>query len=219
MRHGRVQQEPTPEVIFDYRQMLLLRERAGVPKRSQELLGFGFMSIAVRTAGDPARLMPAVHTAVTAANTSAGIDAMAPLTDLLSSSIARPRFYAALLGLFAVIAGLLAAIGIYGVLAYAVVQRTQEIGVRMALGAGRADVIRLVVRQGAWLTLVGLALGLGGAAGLSRWLEGLLFGLTPLDPETYGVVAVGFALVALAAALVPARRAARVDPIAALRVE
>jgi len=219
VRHGSVQQEPTPEVIFDYRQLLLLRERAGVPKRSQELLGFGFMSIAVRTTGDPARLMPAAHAAVAAANASAGIDAMAPLTDLLSSSIARPRFYAALVGLFAVIAGLLAAIGVYGVLAYTVVQRTQEIGVRMALGAGRADIIRLVVRHGAWLTLAGLALGLAGAAGLSRWLEGLLFGVTPLDPETYGMVAVGFALVALAAAYLPARRAAAVEPVAALRVE
>jgi predicted permease len=219
VRHGRVQQEPTPEVIFDYRQLLQLRERAGVPKRSQELLGVGFMSIAVRTAGDPTRLMPAVRQAVAAANALAGIDAMAPLTELLSSSIARPRFYAALVGLFAVIAGLLAAIGIYGVLAYSVVQRTQEIGVRMALGAGRADVVGLVVRRGAWLTTAGLALGLAGAAALSRFLAGLLYGVTPLDLSTYAAVAVAFAMVALAAAYLPARRAAQVDPLAALRVE
>jgi putative ABC transport system permease protein len=219
VRHGQIRQEPTPEVIFDYRQMLSLRARTGVPRRTQELLAFGFMSMAVRTQGDPARLAPAVRAAVAAASPAAGIDAMAPLTELVSSSIARPRFYAALLGVFAAIAGVLAAIGVYGVLAYAVVQRTQEIGVRMALGAARADVVGLILRRGAGLTAAGLAIGLAGAAGLSRYLEGLLFGLTPLDRASYALVAIAFAVVALTAAYVPARRAANVDPIAALRVE
>ena len=160
-----------------------------------------------------------MRAAVVAAHPGAGLDAVAPMRELVSNSIARPRFYAALLGVFAAIAGVLAAIGIYGVLAYAVVQRTQEIGVRMALGAERADVIRLVLRRGLVLTAAGIVLGLAGAAGLSRYLAGLLFGLTPLDVTTYAAVAVGFALVGLVASLVPARRATHVDPITALRVE
>ena len=219
VRHGRIQQEPTPEVIFDYRQMLELRARWKVPTRAQELLAFGFMSFAVRSSGEPAALVPAVRAAVVAAHPGAGLDAVAPMRDLVSNSIARPRFYAALLGVFAAIAAVLAAIGIYGVLAYAVVQRTQEIGVRMALGAERADVIRLVLRRGLVLIAAGIVLGLAGAAGLSRYLAGLLFGLTPLDLTTYAAVAVGFALVGLVASLVPARRATHVDPITALRVE
>lgn len=219
VRHGRLQQEATPEVIFDYRQMLELKARWNTSKRAQELLAFGFMSFAVRTTGDPAALAPAVRTAVARAHPGAGLDAVAPMTELVSTSIARPRFYAALLGVFAAIAAVLAAIGIYGVLAYAVVQRTHEIGVRMALGASRPDVIRLVQRRGVALAAIGIGLGLVGAAGLSRYLEGLLFGLTRLDVMTYAVVASGFAAVALAASWLPARRATRVDPTVALRAE
>lgn len=219
VRHGRIQQEPTPEVIFDYRQMLEHRARWKVPVRQQELLAFGFMSFAVRTRGAPGTLIPAVRAAVAAAHPGAGLDAVAPLTELVSTSIARPRFYAALLGVFAAIAAILGAIGIYGVLAYAVAQRTQEIGVRMALGAKRADVMRLVLRRGVLLAVAGIAFGLIGAAGLSRYLAGLLYGVTPTDAWTYATVAVGFALVALLASWVPARRATRVDPMVALRAE
>ncbi|MCC7123481.1 MAG: ABC transporter permease [Acidobacteria bacterium] len=219
VRRGRLQQEASPEVIFDYRQMIDLRAQWGSNRTQQEVLGLGFMSFAARTTGAPALMMPAVRAAVTAADGNAGIDAISPLSDLMTTSIARPRFYALLLSVFAAIAALLAAVGIYGVLAYAVVQRTQEIGVRIAIGASRRDVVGLVLRRGIVLAGCGIALGLAGAAGLSRYLEGLLFGVTPLDRASYAIVAIGFALVAIVASWLPARRATRVDPIVALRVE
>jgi len=117
------------------------------------------------------------------------------------------------------VAVVLAAIGIYGVLAFIVTHRQREIGIRMALGAGSAAVIALIVRQSAVQIVIGLVAGLGGAALLSRYLEGLLFGVTPLDTVTYAVAGVTFALVALAAAYSPARRATKVDPLVALRAE
>jgi putative ABC transport system permease protein len=113
----------------------------------------------------------------------------------------------------------LAAAGIYGVVAYSVTQRTREIGIRMALGARHSQVLALVLRQSLVLVGLGLVLGLGGAAAGTRYLEGLLFGLTPLDPSTFADVAIAFALVAAAAAYVPARRATLVDPLEALRCE
>jgi putative ABC transport system permease protein len=219
VRYGRLDQAASPEVMFDYRQMLAIHERWGSPKRLQEVFAFGFMSFAVRTSGDPAALVPAVREAVAAADPRAGLDAIAPMAELVSTSIARPRFYAVLLGLFAAMAAILAAVGVYGVLAYAVVQRTQEIGVRMALGADRRDVMRLVLRRGIALAAIGISLGLAGAAGLSRYLQGLLFGLTPLDGLTYALVTSGFVALALLASWLPARRATRVDPMVALRAE
>ena len=118
---------------------------------------------------------------------------------------------------FAGVAGCLAAIGIYGVLAYAVVQRTQEIGIRMALGAQRAQVLALVLRKGLILTAIGIALGLAGAAAGARLLDGMLFGITPLDVQTFVAVSIMFSLVAMLASYVPARRATKVNPIVALR--
>lgn len=113
----------------------------------------------------------------------------------------------------------LAAIGICGVLAYAVIQRTQETGIRMALGARRAQVLALVLRKGAILTTVGIALGLVGAAAATRVLQGMLFGITPLDPKTFLAVSLMFGLVATFASCVPARRATKIDPMVALRSE
>jgi putative ABC transport system permease protein len=130
--------------------------------------------------------------------------------------------FAKLLTLFGVIAQLLAAIGLYGVMAYAVSQRTQEIGIRMALGADRRKVLMMIVRQGMMLTVVGVAIGLGGAFVLMKYLEGLtslLFGVEARDPATFAVIAGLLGAVALLACLVPARRATKVDPLTALRYE
>jgi putative ABC transport system permease protein len=149
----------------------------------------------------------------------ASLDAVATMEQIVSNSITRPRMYAVLVGIFAGVAFALAVIGLYGVMAYAVVQRTREIGVRVALGAERRDVMRLVLRRSVALTAGGIVIGIAGAAGLTRYLESLLFGLRPLDPATFAAVAVAFAAVAMLASYVPARRAASVDPLIALRHE
>jgi putative ABC transport system permease protein len=133
--------------------------------------------------------------------------------------VAGPRFHAVLLAAFAGVAAVLAAIGIYGVLACSVEERTREIGVRMALGAQRRQVLAIVLRRGLALTLAGLALGTASAAGSARLLESLLFGVATVDGPTYASVLLLFFLVALLAAYVPARRATRVDPLTALRAD
>jgi predicted permease len=219
MRQSRLDREPTPQMFADYRQVLALTQARKLPTAVQERLAFGFLSFVVRTDRDPAALMPAVRSLVNRVDSAAGIDAMLPMEQLVASSLTRQRFYAILLGLFAAIAAVLGAIGIYGVLAYAVAQRTQEIGIRMALGARREAVLRMVLGRGLILIAAGITLGLAGALGLTRYLSGMLYDLTPLDPATYAAVAIAFALVALAASYLPARRATRVDPVVALRHE
>jgi len=219
MRHARLDQEPAPAMFVDYRQMLALTQARKLPVAAQERLAFGFLSFVVRTKRHPADLMPAVRTLVGRVDPAAGIDAMLPMEQLVASSLTRQRFYALMLGVFAAIAAALGAIGTYGVLAYAVGRRTNEIGVRMALGAQRGDVLRLVLGRGVVLTIAGIAIGLAGAAALNRTLTGMLFGLTPLDPPTYIAVAILFAAVAALASYVPARRATRIDPMAAIRCE
>jgi len=139
--------------------------------------------------------------------------------DIVARSIASQRFSVILLGIFAALALLLASIGIYGVLSYLVVQRTQEIGVRMALGARHADVLRLVLADGARMMLVGIAIGVPAALGLTRWMTSMLFEVTPTDPLTFAAVAAILCGIGLCACYVPARRAMRVDPILALRHE
>jgi putative ABC transport system permease protein len=133
--------------------------------------------------------------------------------------VAQERLTMVLLSVFAGAALLLAAVGIYGVIAYSVTQRTQEIGIRMALGAQRGDVLRMVVGQAALLSAAGIACGAGAALGLTRLMVGLLYEVRPADPLTFGAVAVVLAAVALLASYVPARRATRVDPVIALRAE
>ena len=219
MRQSRLDAEPTPQMFMDYRQVLALAQSRQMPTAVQERLAFGFLSFFVRTDRDPATLMPTVRSLVNRVDTAAGIDVMLPMEQLVASSLTRQRFYAILLGIFAAIAAVLGAIGIYGVLAYMVGQRKQEIGIRMALGAERGAVLRLILRRGILLMTIGITLGLAGAAGLNRYLSGMLFDLTPLDPTTYAVVAVLFAAVALAASYLPARRATQVDPVVALRCD
>jgi putative ABC transport system permease protein len=219
MRQSRLDAEPTPQMFMDYRQVLALAQARKMPPAAQERLAFGFLSFFVRTDRDPAALMPTVRSLVNRVDAAAGIDVMLPMEQLVAASLTRQRFYAILLGLFAAIAAVLGAIGIYGVLAYTVGQRRQEIGIRMALGAERGTVLRMVLRRGIVLLTIGIAIGLAGAAGLTRYLSGMLFDLTPLDPATYAAVALLFAVAALVASYLPAHRATQVDPAVALRCD
>ncbi len=163
--------------------------------------------------------MPTMRSLIGRVDSNVGIDAMLPMDQLVASSLTRQRFYATVMGVFAAIAVLLSAVGIYGVLAYAVGQRTREFGVRTALGARSRDVLALVLRQGLRLTSIGIGIGLAGAMALTRYVEGMLYDVTPLDPLTYVAVVALFAAVTSIASYVPARRATRIDPLTALRNE
>ena len=174
---------------------------------------------AVRTTGDPQSIVPGVRGIVERLDAQAAVFYVASMDQVVASTLSRPRLYATLLGIFSMVGLGLAVIGICGVVSYSVAQRTREIGIRVALGARRSQVIVLVVKQSALLTAVGIVGGLAGAAMLSRYLEGLLFGVTPLDPVTFAAAAALFTLVALAAAYGPTRRATGVDPLVALRSE
>jgi putative ABC transport system permease protein len=177
------------------------------------------MRIAVRTSTDPSSLISAIRAQIQSVDSEEGPTRFATMTQLLSESVAQPRFNTFLIGLFAALAFILSAIGIYGVINYDVTQRTGEIGVRMALGAQSADVVKLILAQGLVLTIGGLVIGLVGAFALTRFLTGLLFEVKPTDPVIYIAVAALLALVAVAACLIPARRATKVDPLVALRYE
>jgi putative ABC transport system permease protein len=179
----------------------------------------GFMYVIVRADGDPMQLVPAIRRQVQALYPLLPLYDVRTMNELLAASVAQPRFNMLMLGLFALVALILAAVGIYGVIAYSVTQRTREMGIRMALGAQNRDIISLVVRQGMILVVSGVALGLCGAFASTRVLSSLLFEVDTLDPATFGGIAVLLALVALLASYVPARRATRVDPIIAVRHE
>jgi putative ABC transport system permease protein len=177
------------------------------------------MEIVIRVAGDPLYLAPAVQRAVTALDVNVPTYDVRSMNDRVSEFLSHPRFRAVVLGVFAGLALLLAAIGIYGVLSQAVVQRTHEIGIRMALGAEGRDVLRLVVGQGMALALVGVGLGLVAALAVTRFLASMLYGVKPTDPLTFGLVSLVLIGVALLASYIPARRATKVDPMVALRYE
>jgi predicted permease len=176
-------------------------------------------SFVVRTGGDPLATLPAVRGAVLEAGNDQPVYGVRTMDEIISSSIADRRFSMLLLGIFAGLALLLAAVGIYGVISYTVAQRTREIGIRIALGAGRADVLKVVVAQGMFPVLAGLGIGLAASFGLTRLMAGMLYGVKAGDPATIIGVAVILAAVALIATLVPARRATRVAPVAALHYE
>jgi putative ABC transport system permease protein len=178
-----------------------------------------FMTLVVRTSGDPMRLAPAIAREVRALDANQPFADPKPLDAYLSQSVAQRRFSMTLLGVFSALALVLAALGIYGVLAYSVAQRTREIGVRMALGARDSTVAGMVVREALRVVGVGLAIGVAGAVALTRVLTTLLYDVSPTDPLTFTGVTLALGAVAVTASYFPARRAARVDPIVALRQE
>jgi predicted permease len=177
------------------------------------------MTLLVRAAGDPLALAGVVRREVQALDRNLPVSDLQPLTTLLSSSLFPARMGAVLLGAFGLLALLLAAVGLYGVMSYSVSRRTREIGVRMALGAQTTDVLRLVLREGMTLVVIGIAGGLVAASAVSRLLQSFLYGISPMDGATFATIPVILAAVALLASYLPARRAAKVDPMIALRYE
>ncbi len=178
-----------------------------------------FNNLVLRTAGDPLSVVAAVKTQVWSVDAAQPLASIRTMEDLIANSVAPRRFNLLLLGGFAVMALLLAAVGIYGVMAYTVTQRTHEIGIRMALGARAADVVKMIVGQGMWLAVVGIGLGLGAAFFLTRLMEKLLFGVSATDPVTFMLVTIVLAMVALLACYFPAHKTTKVDPVVALRHE
>ena len=177
------------------------------------------MDLLVKSAGPAASLVPAIKREVQQIDKDQPLGNVATLESLLDDSVAPRRFYAVLLAAFSVFALLLAAVGLYGVMTYAVTQRTREIGIRVALGAQRKHILKLVIGEGALLVFIGAALGLAATFGCSRLLSSLLYGVSPTDPSLYALLSLLLILVALVACYLPARRATVVDPIEALRTE
>ncbi len=177
----------------------------------------GAGALLVRTAGDPIASAAAVRDIIRERDPALAVFALEPLDQTVSRSVAERRFAMLLVGLFAALALALGAIGVYGVLSYDVARRVREIGIRMALGAERGSVLRMIVGRAVVLTAIGVLAGGAGAFALTRTLSTLLFGVTPRDPSTFAAAAGVLTIVALAAAAIPAWRAARVDPAAALR--
>jgi putative ABC transport system permease protein len=176
-------------------------------------------SIVVRTTASDAVVVPRIIEAIRRTAPSLKVGRIETAESVIDRGLASPRFMATLLGAFAAVAFALTIVGLYGVIAYTVSQRTREIGLRMALGARARDVSWMVVFDGAFLATLGMLLGLVAAAGATRWMRSLLYGVQPGDPATYLSVGAGLVVTAVLASYVPARRAARVDPVAALRDE
>jgi putative ABC transport system permease protein len=204
-------------------------KNAGVDKPSgtelflpfRQTQGFGIRNgyLVIRTNGDPRDLARSARAEISALDASLPVSQVRTMDDVMALANARPRFLTALLTIFSGVALVLAALGIYGVMSYLVAQRTNEFGIRMAIGAQPSDVLWLVIRQGLILGAVGVVLGAVGAAGLTRYLKGLLFGTDALDVTTFAAMAAALTAVVLLACFLPALRATRVDPIRALRYE
>ncbi|PYT82619.1 MAG: hypothetical protein DMG41_32910 [Acidobacteria bacterium] len=202
MRQDALEREPAPELFVPYTQ--------------QPTFAMAFI---LRADSNPETLASAVRSAVASVDNNQPVSEIMTMDEVLANSVAPRRFRALLLGLFAALALLLAVIGIYGVIAYSCSLRTSEFGIRIALGAKESDILKLVVRQGFGLTIIGLGAGIAGAIGLTRYLSSLLYEVKPTDPMTFVLVSAILAGVALFASCIPARRAMRVDPMVALRYE
>jgi putative ABC transport system permease protein len=198
----------------------------GIREPAQPAFYFSFrqgpmrrMTVLVRTDGDPLALVDGARAALAEVNPQVAMSRVRTMNDVVGEAMARDRFSTLLLVAFGVMALILAAVGVYGVLAYAVAQRTAELGIRMALGASASDVRRMVLKEGGSVAGLGLILGLGAALVLAGFLSTQLYGVGPRDPVVYGIVTSVLAAVAVAASLVPALRATRVDPVTAMRGE
>jgi putative ABC transport system permease protein len=209
-------------VVGDVRQFALEAPAAlevYVPYTRSAAFFFAPRDLIVRTGSDPLRLAAAIKSAVWSVDSDQPVSNIQTMDEVLSQAVAQPRFYMVLLGIFAALALMLGSVGLYGVMAYSTAQRTQEIGVRMALGAEPQDVLRLVLLRGAKLTAAGLCLGLAGALAVTHLMKSLLFGVGANDLLTFVGVAVLISAVALVSSYIPARRATCVDPMVALRHE
>jgi len=202
VKHKALETEAMPEVYLPYQQFPV-----------------NFMSLVVHTASEPANMIPAIRNQVLSIDKDQPVSDIMTMEQRLAKSVASSRFVMLLLGSFSVLALGLAAVGIYGVMAYLVTERTQEIGVRMALGAQRRDVLKLVVRKGMALAIVGTAIGMVASFALTRLMRGLLFEVTPTDWLTFVIASMVLLTVALLACYIPARQATKVDPLTALRYE
>ncbi len=224
-------EDPTREIVGivgNIREMGLGQSEVPVMYVPQSQVSDGLTKLAnnviplswiIQTAADPASLSAAIQHEIQSVDSQLAPSKIRTMDQVISESTARQNFNMLLLTIFAGLALLLAAIGIYGLMSYTVEQRTQELGIRMALGAGRGDMLKLVVRQGMLLAGIGVAIGLAASFGLNRLLANLLFGVKATDPITYAAVTVILISVALLATYVPARRATKIDPLVALRYE
>lgn len=214
---------PTPTqiigIVGDVRYDSLINQAEPTVYFPHPELAYSFMTLVIRTSGDPAEMAPAVQSEVRAIDPNQSVSDVRTMDQVMADTVSRARFNMLLLALFAALATLLAAVGIFGVMNYSVTLRTREIGIRMALGARQGQVLMLILKQGLVLTSTGLAIGLVGALALTRVMSSLLFEVEATDPLTFAAIVMLLAVVSLIASYIPARRATRVAPLIALRYE